>query len=70
VIVEVKGFEDEQDRAKKAAASAFNSVVNMSTVLGPMLATVVIAFADYRATTYVAAALSFTSCIISKKMKT
>jgi MFS family permease len=59
----------DQSSQKGAAIAAFNSVVNMSTVLGPMMATMVIAFADYRATMYVAAAFAFASCIISRKMK-
>lgn len=55
---------------KGAAIAALNSMVNLSTVLGPMLATVMIAFMDYRATMYVAAAFAFTSLLISKKTKT
>jgi len=55
---------------KGAAIAALNSMVNLSTVLGPMLATVMIAFIDYRATMYVAAAFAFTSLLISKKTKT
>lgn len=55
---------------KGAAIAAFNSMVNLSTVLGPMLATVVIAFMDYRATMYVAAAFAFASILISKRTKT
>jgi len=54
---------------KGAAIVALNSMVNLSTVLGPMLATVVIAFMDYRATMYVAAAFGFTSFLLSKRIK-
>jgi len=43
--------------------------VNLSTLLGPMMATVLIAFVDYRATIYVAAALAFLSYAISWKAK-
>ena len=54
---------------KGATVAAYNSVVNLSTLLGPMMATVIIAFVDYRAIMYVAGALAFTSYAISWKAK-
>lgn len=54
---------------KGATVAAYNSVVNLSTLLGPMMATVLIAFVDYRATMYVAGALAFVSYAISWKAK-
>ena len=41
--------------------------MNLSTLLGPMMATVLIAFVDYRANMYVAAAVAFVSYVISWK---
>jgi MFS family permease len=52
-----------------ATMAAYNSIVNLSTLLGPIMATVLIAFMDYRTTMYVAAALAFVSWIISLKIK-
>jgi len=52
-----------------ATMATYNSIVNLSTLLGPMMATVLIAFMDYRTTMYVAAALAFLSWIISLKIK-
>lgn len=71
-FVYVGGLRTVLDRGsqKGATVAAYNSVVNLSTLLGPMMATVLIAFADYRATMYVAAALAFASYVISKKLKT
>ena len=59
----------ERSSQKGATVAAYNSVVNLSTLLGPMMATVLIAFVDYRATIYVAAALAFLSYAISWKAK-
>jgi MFS family permease len=71
-FVYVGGLRTVLDRSnqKGATVAAYNSVVNLSTLLGPMMATVLIEFADYRATMYVAAALAFASYVISKKLKT
>jgi MFS family permease len=55
---------------KGAAIATLNSMVNLSTVLGPMMATALIAFMDYRATMYVAATFAFASLLIAKKTKT
>ncbi len=51
-----------------AAIGLLNSVLNMSSVLGPVLATVVIVFGDYRTTMYVGAILSFASYLISRRL--
>jgi MFS family permease len=54
---------------KGAAIGAFNSTLNLATLLGPILATAVIIFADYRTMMYVAAILCFSSYVISIKLK-
>ena len=54
---------------KGAAIGVFNSVLNLSSLLGPILATVVIVFGDYKSMMYIAAAFSFASYAISRKLK-
>jgi MFS family permease len=51
------------------ALGAFNSTLNLSTLLGPILATAVILFGDYRTMMYTAAILCFSSYVISIKLK-
>jgi MFS family permease len=51
------------------ALGTFNSTLNLSTLLGPLLATAVIIFGDYRTMMYAAATLCFASYAISIKLK-
>lgn len=70
-FVYVGGLRTVLDRSaqKGATVAAYNSIVNLSTLLGPMMATAIIAFMDYRAAMYVAAVLAFVSYAISRKSK-
>ena len=54
---------------KGAAIGVFNSVLNLSSLLGPILATMVIVYGDYKSMMYIAAAFSFVSYIMSRKLK-
>lgn len=54
---------------KGAAIGVFNSTLNLASLLGPIFATAVILFGDYKAMMYVAAILSFGSYVISRKLK-
>lgn len=54
---------------KGAAIGVFNSVLNLSSLLGPILATMVIVYGDYKLMMYVAAVFSFVSYAISRKLK-
>lgn len=64
----VRGIVDNSTH-KGAAIGVFNSVLNLSSLLGPILATVVIVFGDYKSIMYIAAIFSFVSYIISRKLK-
>lgn len=54
---------------KGEAIGAFNSTLNLSTLLGPILATAAIIFGDYRTMMYAAAILCFSSYVISIKLR-
>lgn len=54
---------------KGAAIGVFNSTLNLASLLGPILATAVILFGDYKTMMYVAAILCFGSYVISRKLK-
>ena len=54
---------------KGRAIGIFNSVLNLSSLLGPTIATTVIVFGDYKTTMYVAAVLCFASYVVSRTLK-
>jgi MFS family permease len=64
----VRSLADTSTR-KGEALGAFNSTLNLSNLLGPILATAVIIFGDYRTMMYAAAILCFSSYVISIKLK-
>jgi DHA1 family tetracycline resistance protein-like MFS transporter len=64
----VRSLADTSTRTGEALG-AFNSTLNLSTLLGPILATAVIIFGDYRTMMYAAAILCFSSYMISMKLR-
>ncbi len=54
---------------KATVSGLFDSVLSLSSIIGPFMATVVITFGDYRTTMYLASILAFISFLYFKFSK-